>query len=237
MSGILDDLIKGDPLKGFEGLLESARIDPRDPGDKKPITVVLLIFVGASLSFAKTLYASANFSLLQHFAVTTILLAAAYITVGIILIFCRISSYESYSRVALTLFLCVIASSIFISVTLFFFGSVSPYLTDRIASLIDLIFGNQLTAPEWTLYAAPLLADVLTSFVYTFIGCLIVYLAVRAARRELPLTASRRLSARHRWFLFGYLVLTTITIYFLAIDRQNFFDNAMIQFSKIDMFH
>jgi hypothetical protein len=234
MSKLLDAFVKDDPLKGFDALLRGARFEPSSDDGAKTTSISLLVLIGIGLAFARMLYGAAGFSLIQHAAATTSLMIVGYIAAGFAAILFG-AKYRYVSSGALTLLVCVASSTIVMLTALLWFGSVTTLISESISSVINYGFGSSLQAPDWINIGAPYLSAVLSSAFYSIIGCGIVAWLHRNDPYEFSDNQSKRRKRRLKWFGV-FAAATCAVLYFTAIERQGFFDNAMVQIAKIKIF-
>lgn len=218
MSELLDYLVKNDPLKTADGLIQASDFGSSDGEKDAPITFSLLLICSIILALTKTLYGEAGFSFVQHFVSSIIVIFVGYIFVGLLMMLMGIS-YKATSNLLRCFLTCFMAANT-VSLLVVYFADPITDAGVWVASFF--------TNSDWFLGR---FGDAFPALLFSLAGCFAVFRLKAESSGAYGQTA--RQFWRH-WRTFPiYWTITFIVFNYLAFDRGWFFDNVMKQISKI----
>lgn len=218
MSDLLKYLAEDDPLKTASKLIQDTNFGPSENDIESPISFSLLAVCSLLLALTKTLYGDAGYTFLQHFFSSIVLVFVGYVVLGLflMLIGLKYSSVNNKMRCFLTCFMATIVVSLLF---IYFADAMTRFavnVTSNVSSSDSIISG---------------VGDAFPAVVFSLIGSVAVF-ALRVERGQKYGRPDVSWLRRLRTFPV-YLLFTTVVFYFLAIDRDWFFNTVMKQISQI----
>jgi len=208
MSNIFDLIWKEDPLKTASDSIQQSNFGPTGRDKETPINISLLFVAALFVAITKSLYGQAGYTLAQHLVASIILVFVSYVGIGIALIAIGRSYVWVNNRLRcfLTCFIAALIASL-----LFFF------LEGKLIDFGIAIF-NQFPISEWWKNRLP---NLIPPLFFSAVGCCVIFLSKRLTNNI----------SWHGFVVYGFF--TWLFLYFIAFDREAFFETIMKPLSKI----
>jgi hypothetical protein len=232
MSGILELLFKDDLAKTVHKFVHASKLSPYHQHQEAPISLPILLLLSILMTLSKTLYGKAGYSLTQHFG-TTLIINFILLGVAVLIVSLISKRYGFLNNWAVAIVTCLMATSLICAAWLLVTGGPSATVINHINDALGIDLD---TTPSWIIALISISEDVGPALIYSFFGCLSVFLAnwewqtnrSRVRWRKETLYAAKAFCIC--WFL------TTVITYFFIMDRTGFFDAVTSATAHISIF-